>query len=168
MRNMITFSDETKIGFVTGRFDNYAVMFEDAEGNRTAAIDIGCSLWARDYEYFATFLKFYGEYGNSIYHDFRVLYNRTTATVKPNTTFLIELMAKHYGDDALPIQKLFTLLYYTMVAEENKNFAVLGKRIKMLGIHQVIFDGLTPIEAANFSRGKKWNELDKIMKARGF
>ncbi len=38
----------------------------------------------------------------------------------------------------------FNVLYAGMVAEENKENAVLKKRIKRLGMHQVLIDGLEP------------------------
>ncbi len=55
-----------------------------------------------------------------------------------------------------------------MIEEENKQFAILKKRIKRLGMHQILIDNLDPEVAANFSKGKKWRELDNLMKLRGF
>ena len=55
-----------------------------------------------------------------------------------------------------------------MIAERNKDFAVLKERIKRLGMHQILIDHMSVSEAANFSKGKKWKELDEICKAKGF
>jgi len=55
-----------------------------------------------------------------------------------------------------------------MVAEENRENAKLKKRIKRLGIHQVLIEGISPEIAANFSRDKVWIILDGIMKKKGF
>ena len=55
-----------------------------------------------------------------------------------------------------------------MIAEENKGNAILKKRIKRLGMHQVLLENYTPEHAANFSKGKKWKDLDKLMKQKGF
>ena len=55
-----------------------------------------------------------------------------------------------------------------MIAEENKVNMILKKRIKRLGVYQVLMDNFPPSEAANFSKGKGWRELDSIMKAKGF
>jgi hypothetical protein len=55
-----------------------------------------------------------------------------------------------------------------MIAEENKENAILGKRIKRLGMHQVLIENMKPEEAAVFSKGKKWKELHRLMKKRGF
>jgi hypothetical protein len=55
-----------------------------------------------------------------------------------------------------------------MVAEENKEHAILKKRIKRLGLYQVLVENMEPEQAAIFSKGKKWTELDKLMKEKGF
>ncbi len=167
MRHEWVFDDSTTIGFVTGRFDNFAVLFE-YEGKRVAATEIGCSLWARDSEYFTTFLKYFNTYGDILYHDFCVIYHRTCSVISETTLMIIRLLSRKYGDEALAINKLLALLYYTMTAEENKNNSPLGKRIKMLGIHQILFSEMEPMAAASFSKGKKWRELDAIMVERGF
>jgi hypothetical protein len=62
----------------------------------------------------------------------------------------------------------FNVLYAGMVAEENKEHALLKKRIKRLGMHQVLLENMEPEKAALFSKGKKWTELDKLMKEKGF
>lgn len=55
-----------------------------------------------------------------------------------------------------------------MVAEENKLGTKLGKRIKRLGIHQVLYDRYSPAAAASFSRGLSWTRIDNECKLRGF
>lgn len=39
----------------------------------------------------------------------------------------------------LYLSKLFSILYATMIAEENKKFTKLGKRIKHLGVFLLLF-----------------------------
>lgn len=46
-----------------------------------------------------------------------------------------------------------------MIAEENKAGTVLGKRIKRLGVHQVLLENISPRIAANFSRGMRAKEI---------
>jgi hypothetical protein len=41
----------------------------------------------------------------------------------------------------------FTVLYAGMISEENKTNAILKKRVKRLGIHQVLIQNSTPSEA---------------------
>jgi hypothetical protein len=62
----------------------------------------------------------------------------------------------------------FTVIYAGMVAEENKKNAKLKKRIKRLGMFQVLIEKKSAEYAANFSKGKKWKELDTIMLSAGF
>ena len=55
-----------------------------------------------------------------------------------------------------------------MIAEEQKEGAILKKRMKMLGVHQLLIDNFTPKEAANFSRGKPSEKLVMECYNRGF
>ena len=55
-----------------------------------------------------------------------------------------------------------------MIAEENKSKAILKKRIKRLGMYQTLIQQLPAMEAAVFSKGKKWQVLDKICRELGF
>jgi hypothetical protein len=55
-----------------------------------------------------------------------------------------------------------------MIAEENKENTILGKRIKRLGMYQTLIEGLPAEMSANFSRGMKWKQLDKECTKRGF
>jgi hypothetical protein len=55
-----------------------------------------------------------------------------------------------------------------MVAEENKTNTKLGKKIKRLGVHQILIENMKPEIAANFSKGMKWQEISNECKIRGF
>jgi len=55
-----------------------------------------------------------------------------------------------------------------MIAEENKASAVLKKRIKRLGMYQVLIQNMDPNVAANYSKGKKFAELSPLMQSYGF
>ena len=55
-----------------------------------------------------------------------------------------------------------------MIAERNKRYAVLRERIKRLGMYQILILKYTSGDAANFSKGKKAKDLDKICKDYGF
>jgi hypothetical protein len=80
----------------------------------------------------------------------------------------ITTIADTYGSDAEEVDIWLTVIYAGMIAEENKQFAVLKKRVKRLGMHQVLLENMAPAVAANFSKGKKWRELDQIMRPKGF
>lgn len=79
-----------------------------------------------------------------------------------------EISETYREEHKLDFDIWYTVLYLAMIAEENKKFTKLGKRVKRLGLHQVLFDGLLPIEAANYSKGKRWQELSKDCEVRGF
>ena len=66
------------------------------------------------------------------------------------------------------VEQWFVVIYAGMIAEENKQSAILKKRIKRLGMHQVLKLEYEPRIAANFSKGKKWRDLDEIMKPLSF
>ena len=55
-----------------------------------------------------------------------------------------------------------------MIAEENKANTKLGKKIKRLGVHQILIENITPNISANYSKGMKWREIEKECKERGF
>ena len=55
----------------------------------------------------------------------------------------------------------------TMVAECKKKNAILIKRIKHLGVYNVLFDSYDINYVAKHMRGKGRRYLDKLMKERG-
>jgi hypothetical protein len=108
-------------------------------------------------------------YGSrKIYDDFIQIYGLTTKAVEEPVLLKIKALSREYGEYSAEIDMLFTVIYAGMVAEENKKSAILRKRIKRLGMHQVLMEKLDSSYAANFSKGKKWKELDAIMKEKGF
>ncbi len=122
-----------------------------------------------DVEYFAKLQQLSIAYGREkIYSDFVTFYIPTSKKIDLKVLALIRRIAASYHTAALEIEILFVIIYAGMVAEENKEFTVLKKRIKRLGMHQALIDKLPAEEAANFSRGKKWREIDMVCTAKGF
>lgn len=122
-----------------------------------------------DTEYFNFFLQLAGKHGKQkVYNDFVAIYNLTKKSIDEQVLLLITNIANTYGEDAENVDIWFTVIYGGMIAEENKEFAILKKRVKRLGMHQVLLNGIAPYQAANFSKGKKWRELDAIMSPLGF
>lgn len=80
----------------------------------------------------------------------------------------ITCISAEYNENQIEVDIWFTVIYAGMVAEENKENAILKKRIKRLGMHQLLIENESPHFAANFSKGRKWRELDLIMKKYGF
>ncbi len=155
-----SFNDGSYIEFDSGRIDDWCVFVIEASGKRFAPVD----------SFYFSRLKILGEkHGHrKIYNDFVVLFDRTTKNINPKIFSLIKVLSESYNEDAREIELWYNVLYAGMIAEENKQHAVLKKRIKRLGMHQVLIDNLEPGFAAGFSRGKKWRDLDKLMKAKGF
>jgi len=147
--------------FDQGRFDNWCVYVVSSNDSRFAPLDN---------QYFSELLEISKKYSkNKVYNDFVKIYDKTTAAIDKEVIELIEKISYTYNIEDQPIvEKWFTVIYAGMIAEENKERTILKKRIKRLGMHQVLIDNLAPNIAANFSKGKKWRELDAIMKKKGF
>ncbi len=159
-RKLNTFSNGGFIEFDTGSFDDWCVYVTKPSGVRFAPSDV---------QYFSRLGKLGEKHGaQKIYDDFVAFFNRTTAKVDPDIFKLIFLLSQFYKEDQLEVEIWFNVVYAGMVAEENKENAILKKRIKRLGMHQVLIDKLEPGAAANFSKGIGWQQLNRLMKAKGF
>lgn len=156
------YEDGSFIRFGRGKFDDWCIYCWCPRLNTY--------LFPRDSEYFSLLIKYSKgsqEIKNMIYSDFVWIYNNTGKNIIPSIFSDIKEMSKKY-ENRLGIEKVFGILYLGMIAEENKLNARLGKRIKRLGMHQILIDGISSDIAANFSRGKNWLELDGECKKRGF
>jgi len=155
-----TLLNGSRVEFDIGSFDAWCVYVTPPGGVRFAPTDV---------QYFSR-LQALGEiHGHEkIYNDFISFYNATNARLDTQLTDKITAIAQGYGEGAHEIEQWFTVIYAGMVAEENKEKAILKKRIKRLGMHQVLMEGEPANFAAHFSRGKKWRDLDAIMRQKGF
>ncbi len=152
--------NRNKIEFDKGLFDDWCVYLTRMDQPRYAP---------KDEMYFSLLYQLGHTHGHAkIYNDFIRYYNMTGREVDQKVLALIGTLADEYGHDAEEADIWFTVMYAGMVAEENKVNAILKKRMKRLGMHQVFMEGMPPAAAAVFSKGKKWKELDVLMKQRGF
>ena len=55
----------------------------------------------------------------------------------------------------------------TMLAECKKENAILKKRIKKLGVYNLLFDKYSIDYVTTYMRNQTWRDLDKLMKERG-
>lgn len=148
------------IEFDSGCFDGWCVFVNKPGTKRFAPTDV---------QYFRRIKEISEKFGTQkVYDDFVVIYNRTTKNIDTKVFDLILSLSRFYGAHTTEIEQWFNVLYAGMIAEENKENAILKKRIKRLGVHQVLIDGISPEKAAIFSKGKKWKELDEIMVTKGF
>lgn len=148
------FSDGSFLEYDNGQFDEWCVYMNQPNGIRHPPLD-------RDY--FAQLQSFANKYGvNKIYEDYVSVYNLVGKAVDNNDLNEITNIASTYGNDALEIDKIFSILYMAMIAEERKAFTKLGKRIKRLGVHKLLIEGETAQQAANFMRGMGWRDIDVL------
>lgn len=155
-----SFPDGSFLEYDQGRFDNWCVYLTRPAVPRCAP---------RDFQYFRRLSEMSVIYGaRTLYDDFVMIYERTTNHIDQSILSLIWCLCAKYGEHSIDMAIDFTIIYMGMVAEENKANSKLGKRIKRLGVHQVLLENIDYDVAANFSRGKKWNELDDICAQRGF
>ena len=146
-----TFSDGSFIEYDRGSFDAWCVYFTSPSGRRNPP---------RDTDYFAQLKDLARRYGaNRLYEDYVTVYNWTGKRVDNNTLAAITQLSYAYGEDALTVDIIFSILYVAMIAEENKANTKLGKRIKRLGIYVLLLEDKPVSHAANFMRGKGWRDI---------
>lgn len=147
--------------FDTGKFDNWCVYVVESNGSKKAPFDE---------VYFSDLHNIAQKYAqDKVYNDFVSIYDNTTKNIDNKVLALIDGITNTYNEeDKIIIEQWFTVIYAGMVAEENKQNAILKKRVKRLGMHQVMKLGMSAKEAAKFSYGKKWRDLDTIMRPLGF
>lgn len=159
--NIKILRNNRKVIFGTGTFDDWCVYVVEKDGAKKAPHDV---------TYFSELLDISQHYGNNkVYQDFVSIYNLTTERIDQQAINLIDRIVQSYQiQHQMILEQWFTVIYAGMVAEENKAHAVLKKRIKRLGMYQVLILGITPTDAANFAKNKKWRGIDAIMKTYGF
>jgi hypothetical protein len=159
-RPIRTFANGDSLEYDTGVFDNWCTYLCKTDGTRNPP---------RDADYFSTLAELGKMYGpQRVYSDVRKIYVLTGKEINEKVFGYISLVSREYPDDSLKVEILFTILYAAFISEENKAKTKLGKRIKFLGIHQILIDGMNPEIAANFSKGMAWREISKLCDERGF
>lgn len=153
------FSDGSKLFFDKGVFDEWCVYMQHSGAPKYAPTDV---------QYFGRLQQYASTFGAKVvYADFLEIYEQTKKSVSAEVlAYITELSAK-YGNDSTLVEMDFTIIYSGMIAEENKAYTKLGKRIKRLGVYQVLIEGVAPTVAAQFSKGKKWTEIEQECIRRG-
>ena len=159
VRAVQEFPDGSRVEFDAGQFDSWCVYVTRPAQPRHAP---------RDAQYFAELKRLHAQFPR-VLADFIEVFDRTTRRVEAGVLARIsELVAQYPQNVRADVAVLLTVLYAAMIAEENRAHAPLGKRIKRLGVHQVLVEGRPADEAANFSRRRPWRELDRLCRERGF
>lgn len=147
---------KTCIYFDKGNFDNYCV-YVNCPGHFKYA--------PKDYDYFKWILGLSKRYGvTQVWNDFWNIYERTADTIDYDIKQIVYNIDMHYNEDTV----LWWLIFYmTMVAECKKEKAILKKRIKALGVYNILIDEYTIEHTITYMKGKHWKFLDELMKERG-
>ena len=154
-----TFADGSSIGFGRGKIDKFCVFVKDKTGVR-APLDI---------EYFQFIHDLAAEYGTlAVYNAFKRIYDVADKELLPEAGSAIDQASERFSESNLKPRFYFSILYLCMVAEQNYPNTRLGKRLKRLGIYQILFEGMAVPEAANWSRGKSWRVIAAECEKRGF
>jgi hypothetical protein len=153
------FVDGTSVEFDRGKFDAWCVYVTEPGGKRHAPTDAS---------YFQTLRNLHRRHPR-IYEDYVRIFGVTGNLLTPAVLADIDTISKSYPpDDQREVALVLTIVYAAMIAEENRQHAPLKKRIKHLGIYQVLKENMDVQAAANFSKGKKWRDLDQLCRDRGF
>ena len=157
MPQIRTFSDGSILSRDRGSFDDWCIYLDGKP--------------PRDVDYFRGLQAFGRKYGGQyVYDKFCEVYNMTGKVMDSTVFAKIDALAANSfsSADTLTIQKVFSILYMAMLAEENKAYTKLGKRIKRLGMYKLLIQGEDVLHAANFMRGMKWRDIDKLCREAGF
>jgi uncharacterized protein DUF7004 len=152
MQVLKMFTDNTLLLYDRGNFDEFRVSFYDNKLLYRSS--------PNDAQFFTFFLK--------MGHPEKVwkMIIDLAAQIDKHTEFQNIILPKLSG--SLAEEKVFSALAAAMMAEERKAKTKLGKRVKLLGCHQVLRQSLSPRVAAKWSRGKPWREIEEECKKWGF
>lgn len=151
-------SDQSSMVYAQGRFDAWCIYHVN---NSLADV-------IKDVDVFTILRKYTDSCQRfKLYKDFLYIFDKVTNVLNYDVVEKIKFVAKKYPN-CDEVEFIFIFLYAGMVAEENKDKAILKKYIKRLGVHQVLIEGMPAAVAANYSKGKNWRELKLECEARGF
>lgn len=153
---MIITNTAHKIYFDWGKFDEYCVYHIDNQGKKTIPKDEHYFKWIKDLA---------DKYDrDKVYNDFLQVYNFASENFDGvNALTLAKKIDDKYEEDTT---HWWIIFYMTMVAECKKKNAILKKRIKHLGIYNLLFDNYDIAYIVSYMKGKNWRELDALMKER--
>jgi len=155
------FSDGSHLEYGKGQFDDWCVYLVSPDGARVAPRDIDC---------FKVLKVLAAKHGvERLYKDYVSLYEVTGKAVEEKVLQQIAALAAAYPPEArLRADKLFTILYMAMIAEEHKAGTRLGKRIKRLGVHRLLVESAGAQNAARFLDGRRAEAIALLCEERGF
>lgn len=122
----------------------------------------------KDKDYLTLLYRLALRYGTQrVYLDFRRIYEQTDKVPRQAVLDEAAAIAAGYGRDHGAAEYLLSVLYMTMVSEENKSNTRLGRCIKALAVYQVLWEGAAPAAAALFSIKKPAEQIRAMCEERG-
>lgn len=122
-----------------------------------------------DKDYFTSLECLKNEYGRDlVYSSFSTIYTGVcgdwTRKDRERCYLLCEKTSKDYNK---PTLLLWITLYMTMLAEEKKENTILGKKIKRLGVYNLLYDEYPVDYIVKYMRNMRWYKLKELMIERG-
>ena len=151
-RTLAEYEDGSKLIYDRGRFDEYRVTLQSGDGAIRKS--------PTNNEFFEFLLNL--DEPEQTWNVFLDIANQINAT-----TDFEDIRLDLSGCD-LEGRKMWGGLVAAMISEERKQHTRLGKRIKMIGVYQTLILGMSPQNAASWSYGKEWKEIDEECKKYGF
>lgn len=160
LKSLITaFDDRTYLCYTRGAFDNWRVTFLDSEGKQETS--------PKDTAFFDYFLSLmaYGNTGREIFNIIKRMSKKISKGMDIDFDHLKDEIYEYAEELSIPeeeklrFEKAMMSVLAAMLSEEQKAFTKLGKKLKLLGLHQVLIGKMDPKIAANWSRGKPWREI---------
>lgn len=158
--SVYTAYDGSRLEFDRGNFDEWCVWEVHPDGRRYAP---------RDVDYFGTLLTLAEQVGHSqVYSDFVAVYEVAGENVTPLGQRIANSCSLKYQEFSGLAEKTFMVLLMSMIAENQKRNTRLGKRIKRLGVYELLFKSKNVAYSANFMKGMKWQQIDALCRELGF
>ena len=154
------------IMFGNGRFDGFCAWYGRFDGMQGDTEIMCCA--PQDMYYF-NIVEYLGRTVGyqKVYEDIKHFYEHTNNKVDDKVVDTIRKIAAEYGRNMDFAYNAFMQIYYGMIAEENKENRILGKAIKLNGLHRVLIEKV-PIEiAVKECCGQPYTEIQKQCQANG-
>ena len=151
--------------FDRGNFDEWCVHCMKPDGKMWFAYDSEYLSWIK------RMAKFHGK--DKVYKDFISIYNSACYNFNMKNGYeVIKEVASHYPSKDTT-EHWWTYFWMTMVAEERKENAIVGKKIKRLAVHNLLYDNYKLSYVLKYMDTRRnpnmnWRVLDDLCYERGF
>jgi hypothetical protein len=130
--------------YEAGQFDKWRVTFYYADGRRTSPTDV---------DFFRYFLSL--QDNKAVWQVIREIGNQIDRTTEFGDVEIHTLRGTEEEE------KWFSAYAAALISEERKAKTRLGKKIKLVGACQALCENMDVQEAANWSKGREWRQVDQ-------